>query len=66
MNDVEFNEMYKRLGFSAPAATELVRTKGINILRLLDVLNVNHVKYLVMDICRPGWSAIGNAVSETE
>ena len=65
MKDVAFNAMYKRLGLSAPSATELVCTEGINILRLLGVLNVDRVKYIVKAICRPGRSAIGNDVSKT-
>ena len=65
MNDVAFDPMYARLGFSDPAATELVRTEGINTLRLLGGLNVNRVKSLVKAICRPGGAAIGHAVSET-
>ena len=47
MNDVEFNTMYERLGFSAPATRELFRTKVINSLRLLGGLNVDRVKSLV-------------------
>ena len=65
MNDVSFNTMYERLRFSAPAATELFRTKVINSLRLLCGLNVNRVNSLVNAIRRPGRSAIGNSVSET-
>ena len=65
MNDVAFDAMYVRLGFSDPAATELVRTEGINSLRLLGGLNADRVKYLVKAICRPGGAAIGHAVSET-
>ena len=65
MNDVVFNTMYKRLGFSAFAAIELVLTKDISILRLLGGLNFNCIKSLVKAICRPGGAAIGNDVSET-
>ena len=65
MNYIELNVMYVRLGFSAPSATELVRTEGINSLRLLGGLNADRVKYLVKAICRPGGAAIGHAVSET-
>ena len=65
MNDVAFNVMYMRLGFSAPAETELVRTEGINSLRLLGGLNIDHVKSLVKAICRSCGAAINHAVSET-
>ena len=65
MNDATFNAMYVRLEFSAPAAEELVRIKGINSLRLLGGLNVDRVKSLVKAIHRPGGAAIGNAVSKT-
>ena len=65
MNDVAFNAMYMRLGFSAPAAMELVRTKGINSLRLIGGLKDDSVKSLVNSIRRPGGDAIGNHVSET-
>ena len=65
MNDVAFNTMYKRLGFSAFAAIELVLTKDISILRLLGGLNFNCIKSLVKAICRPGRATVGNAVSET-
>ena len=65
MNDVLFNMMYKRIKFSAPAATELVYTENINGLRLLGGLNINRVKSLVKSIFCPGGAAIGNAVSET-
>ena len=63
MNDVAFNAMYVRLGFSAPAAMELVRTKGINSLSMLGDLNINCVKSLVKAIRHPGGDAIGHAVS---
>ena len=63
MNDVLFNTMYERLGFLAPAATELVRTEGINSLRLLSGLNIDCVKSLVKDICCLDGADIGNSVS---
>ena len=65
MNDVAFNAMYVRLGFSAPSAMELARTKGINRLRLFGGLNVNRVKSLVNAICHQGRAVIGHSVSET-
>ena len=65
MHHVAFNVMYVRLGFSAPSATELIRTEGINSLRLIGGLNVDHVKSLIKAIIRPGGVAIGHAVSET-
>ena len=65
MNDVAFNVMYVRLCFLAPAAAELVHTKGINNLRLLGGLDVNHVNSLVKIIHRPDRSDIGSDVSET-
>ena len=65
MNGVVFNTMYKRLGFSALATTELVRTEGINSLRLLGGLNIDCVTSLVKAILRPAGDAIGNDVSET-
>ena len=65
MNDIAFNAMYARLGFSAPYSAELVCTEGINSLRLLDGLNVECVNSLVKAICRPGKAAIVHAVSET-
>ena len=65
MNDVVFNAIYARLGFSAPAAAELVRTEGINSVRLLGGLNVNRVKSPVKSICLPVGAAIDNAVSKT-
>ena len=65
MNYIELNVMYVRLGFSAPAAAELVRTKGINSLRLLGDLNLDRFKSLVKAIFRQGGDAISNAVSET-
>ena len=43
MNDVAFNTMYKRLGYSAPASMKLVRTEGINNLRLIGGLNIDDV-----------------------
>ena len=66
VNNVVFNAMYMRLGFSAPSATELVCTKGINSLRLLGGLNVDSANSIFKAICRPGGAAIGNAVSETK
>ena len=65
MNDVTFNTMYVRLGFSAPAAVELVRTEGINILRLLVGLIVDPENYLVKAIHSPGGVVIVHDVSET-
>ena len=65
MDDVAFNAIYVRLGFSDPSVTELVCTEGINILRLIGGLNVNRVKSLVKAIRRPSGVAIDNAVSET-
>ena len=65
INDVAFNAMYKRIGFSDPATRELVRTKGINSLRFLCGLNVDRIKYLVKAIIRTGGATIGNSVSET-
>ena len=65
MNDVSLNVMYERIGFSAPAATELARTKGINSLRLIGGLNFERVKSLFKAISRPGGAAINNDVSET-
>ena len=65
MNDVAFNVIYVRLGFSAPAAAELIPNEGINSLRLIGGLSVNRVKSLVKSIRRPGRAAIGNSVSKT-
>ena len=65
MNDVAFNAMYVRLFFKAPAAAEVFHTKGINNLRLLGGLNVNHVNSLVKFIHRRDRSDIGSDLSET-
>ena len=65
MNNVAFNALYKRLVFSAPSEMEVVRTKGINSLRMFRSLNIDRVKYLVKTIFFSDRAAIGNAVSET-
>ena len=65
MNDVEFSKIYVRLGFSALFTEKIIRTEGINSLRLLGGMNVNRVKSLVKSIRRPGGAAIVNSVSET-
>ena len=63
MNYSAFNAMYVKLEFLAPDAAELVRTKGINSLRLLGCLNFGRGKSFVKAICRPGGAAIGHTVS---
>ena len=56
--------MYIRLGWSNPAATELVNINDINTLELLRSLNDDRVKSIVKAICHPGGDTIGKDVSE--